>query len=93
MTLITKAVTHFRATFEKVLHFRTGARAPILWKSQIWANENDYHLERPGGQMRIVIITIPPWRPNENESHLEKPGHKKTQMRLIIIWVYWLVWL
>jgi hypothetical protein len=43
--------------------------------------------------MRIVIITIPPWRPNANESHLEKPGHKKTQMRLIIIWVYWLVWL
>ena len=32
MTLITKAVTHFRATFEIVLHFRTGARAPILWK-------------------------------------------------------------
>tara|TARA_B110000977_G_scaffold1382_1_gene1972 strand:+ start:235 stop:534 length:300 start_codon:yes stop_codon:yes gene_type:complete len=41
MTLITKLVTHFWVTFEKVLHFRTGARAPKNWKKPI---ENDYHL-------------------------------------------------
>jgi len=32
MTLISKAVTHNWVTFGKPLHFRTGARAPILWK-------------------------------------------------------------
>ena len=71
MTLITKAVTHFRATFEIVLHFRTGARAPILWKmSNQWvgaANANHYHLQ----------------------SRLAQPGQQKTQMRIVIIWVYW----
>tara|TARA_B100000768_G_scaffold95989_1_gene89568 strand:- start:778 stop:963 length:186 start_codon:yes stop_codon:yes gene_type:complete len=56
MTLISKEVTHFWVTFEKVLHFRTGARAPILGKKQIGgvgaANANHYHLhsclEKPG---------------------------------------------
>ena len=42
MTLGTKAVTHFRATFEKVLHIRTGAPAPKIIKKQ----------------MRMIIICI-----------------------------------
>ena len=72
MTLITKAVTHFRATFEIVLHFRTGARAPILWEKANRgvgaANANHYHLHSclapPGQQktqMRIVIIWAYGW--------------------------------
>ena len=68
MTLITKAVTHFRATFEIVLHFRTGARAPILWEK---ANRGVGARECESLSFAFVFSTA--WttkNPNANSYHL-----------------------
>ena len=68
MTLITKAVTHFRATFEIVLHFRTGARAPILWEK---ANRGVGACECESLSFAIAFSTA--WttkNPNANSYHL-----------------------
>ena len=68
MTLITKAVTHFRATFEIVLHFRTGARAPILWeKANRWGRRRECE------SLSFAFVFSTAWttkNPNANSYHL-----------------------
>ena len=68
MTLITKLVTHFWVTFEKVLHFRTGADAPILWEK---ANRGVGARECESLSFAFVFSTA--WttkNPNANSYHL-----------------------
>jgi hypothetical protein len=68
MTLITKAVTHFWVTFEKVLHYRTRADAPILWKK---ANRGVGARECESLSFAFVFSTA--WTtksPNANSYHL-----------------------
>jgi len=58
MTLITYSVTHFWVTFEKVLHFRTGAPAPKIIKKQMIMIIICINRKVKKTQMIMVIIWV-----------------------------------
>jgi hypothetical protein len=73
MTPGTKAVTHFRATFEKVLHICTGAPAPKIKKVKLYLV---FYLKKGKKEKKFHVEQS--WL-NENGSHLEVGRRKKTK--------------